>query len=104
MPPWPQVLTGRDAVLAALTGSWDPASPEWVGRFRAVPTRANGRPALAGWTTRDGTRYDAFAIGVLEIEDDRVVAMTAFHEPHLFTAFGLPMSFRAGDRLPGDHD
>ena len=104
MPPWPQVLTGRDAVLAALTGTWDPASPDWVGRFRAVATRANGRPAIAGWTTRDGGRDDAFAIGGLQVEGDRVVAMTALHEAHLFAAFGLPMSFRAGDRLPGDHD
>ncbi len=104
MPPYPEWFACRDDVLAALTATWDPASPDWVGRFRAVPTRANGRPAIAAWTTRDGVRHDAFAVTVLDVEGDRVAAMTAFHDTHLFAAFGLPMSFRAGDRLPGDHD
>jgi RNA polymerase sigma-70 factor (ECF subfamily) len=104
MPPYPEWFADRTAVMAALTATWDPSSPDWVGRFRAVPTRANGRPAVACWTSRDGERYDPFALTVLEIEGDRVVALTAFHESHLFAAFGLPMSFPAGDRLPGDHD
>ncbi len=104
MPPFPQWFQGRDANLAALAASWDPASPNYVGRFRTVATRANGRPAVAGWTTFDGVEYRAFAVGVLRIEGERVVELTAFHDPHLFPAFGLPMSFRAGDRLPGDHD
>jgi RNA polymerase sigma-70 factor (ECF subfamily) len=104
MPPYPQWFQGREATLAAVAASWDPASPHYVGRFRAVATRANGRPAIACWTTFDGVRYRAFAVGVLHIEDQQVAGLTAFHDPRLFPAFGLPMSFRAGDRLPGDHD
>jgi RNA polymerase sigma-70 factor (ECF subfamily) len=101
MPPYPQWFAGRAAVLAGLTASWDPASPYYIGRMRAVPTRANGRPALAGYTMLDGRTYHAFAVSVFRIADDRVVEITAFHDTHLFRAFGLPMSFSATDRLPG---
>jgi hypothetical protein len=75
-----------------------------LGSFDEAEDRANGRPAVAGWATLDGAEYHAFAVTVLRIVGDRVAEMTAFHEPHLFPAFGLPMSFRAGDRLPGHHD
>ncbi len=88
MPPYPMWFQGRDAVMAALTESWNPASPGYVGRFRMVPTRANGRPAVAAYV---GER--AFAISVLCIEGGRIVEMTAFHDPGLFAAFGLPDEF-----------
>jgi RNA polymerase sigma-70 factor (ECF subfamily) len=101
MPPYPGWFAGREANIAALRRSWDPGSPDFVGRFRTAPTRANGAPALAGWTTVDGREYRAFAITVFRISGDRIAAMTAFHDPGLFAAFGLPMSFPAGDRLPG---
>jgi RNA polymerase sigma-70 factor (ECF subfamily) len=101
MPPYLSWFDGREANIAALRQSWDPASPAFVGRFRTVATRANGAPAVAGWTTLDGREYRAFAITVFRIEGDRIAAMTAFHDPAMFAAFGLPMSFPAGDRLPG---
>ena len=41
MPPWTLWLAGRPAVMAALTESWDPGSPDYVGRFRTVATGAN---------------------------------------------------------------
>ncbi|MGH9186832.1 MAG: RNA polymerase subunit sigma-70 [Acidimicrobiales bacterium] len=41
MPPWPMWFRGRDAVMTALTSSWDPDSPGYVGRFRTVATRAH---------------------------------------------------------------
>jgi RNA polymerase sigma-70 factor, ECF subfamily len=100
MPPYPVWFADREAVLAALTASWDPASPYYVGRLRTVATRANGRPAVAAYTSLDGVDYWAFAVGVLRIDGDRVAEMTAFHDTRLFPAFGLPMSFRAGDRQP----
>jgi RNA polymerase sigma-70 factor (ECF subfamily) len=101
MPPYPQWFAGRDATLAALTRSWDPDAPEYVGRFRTAEVRANGHPGAAVWTTRDGRTYSAFAIGLIRVEGDRIAEMTAFHDPHLFEIFGLPMTFPAGDRLPG---
>jgi RNA polymerase sigma-70 factor (ECF subfamily) len=101
MPPYPQWFAGRAANLAALAASWEPASPDWIGHLRAVPARANGRPAVAAYTCRDGRTYRAFAVTVPIIEGDRITRLTAFHDPELFPAFGLPMSFAAGDRPPG---
>jgi RNA polymerase sigma-70 factor, ECF subfamily len=49
-----------------------------------VPTRANRLPAAAAYV--DGR---AFAIGVLEVRDGRIAALTAFHDTGLFAAFGL---------------
>ena len=105
MPPYPEVLIGRAANLAALTESWNPDSPFWVGRLRAVETRANGRPAVATYTSRDGVTWRPFGIGFLRVANGRVVEVTAFHDiDHLFPAFGLPMSFPAGGRLAGEDD
>jgi RNA polymerase sigma-70 factor, ECF subfamily len=91
MPPWPMWFRGRDAVLAALSASWDPGSPGYVGRFRMVPTRANGQPAVAAYVRRlEDPEYRAFAVSMLRIEDGRIVEVTAFHDLGLFAAFGLP--------------
>jgi RNA polymerase sigma-70 factor (ECF subfamily) len=102
MPPVREWFRDRDGVMAALTTSWDPASPHYVGRFRTVPLRANGRPAGAAYTRRPGEReFTAFAISVLRIEDGRIAEMTAFHDTSLFPIFGLPMSLAANDRHTG---
>jgi RNA polymerase sigma-70 factor, ECF subfamily len=88
MPPFPMWFAGRESVLEALRLSWDPALPGYVGRFRVIPTRANGSPATAAYT--DGR---PFAISVFRVVDGEIVEMTAFHDPGLFPAFGLPMTF-----------
>jgi RNA polymerase sigma-70 factor (ECF subfamily) len=85
--------------MAALTDSWDPGSPNYIGRLKALPTWANGRPAAAVFASRDGGDYTPLAITVFQVDGDRIVAMTAFHEPRLFPAFGLPMTFPERGRL-----
>ena len=91
MPPYPMWFLGRDAVLATLAISWDPASPHYVGRFRTVATRGNGRPAIALYLQGPGEGgYRAAAISVLIVRGGRVAQMTAFHDPGLFPAFELP--------------
>jgi RNA polymerase sigma-70 factor (ECF subfamily) len=96
MPPYPMWFQGRDAVLATLARSWDPASPHWVGRFRLREVRANGVPAMATYLCGPGDRtYRAAAIAVPRIEGDRVAELTAFHDPGLFPAFGLPAELPA---------
>jgi RNA polymerase sigma-70 factor (ECF subfamily) len=93
MPPWPMWFAGRDAVLATLRASWDPAQPYYVGRFRMVPTAANGMPAVAAYVCAPGDdTYRAFAIGVLRVRDGLVAELSAFHDTGLFPAFGLPTS------------
>jgi RNA polymerase sigma-70 factor (ECF subfamily) len=97
MPPWPMWFRGRDTVVAALTASWDPSDPGYVGRFRMLPTRANGAPAVAAYVrTCDDPDHRAFAISVLRIENGLVAEITACHDTHLFPAFDLPL------RLPTD--
>jgi SnoaL-like domain len=44
MPPFPMWFQGRDAVMASLAASSDPASPAYVGRLRMVPVGANREP------------------------------------------------------------
>ena len=91
MPPYPVWSQGREAVMAALTASWDAASPHYVGRFAMVGTRANGHPAAAAYLRAPGERaFHAAAVAVLRIEGDRIAEITAFHDPGLFAAFGLP--------------
>ncbi|HEY6746350.1 MAG TPA: RNA polymerase subunit sigma-70 [Mycobacteriales bacterium] len=95
MPPFPMWFAGRPAVLAALAAGWDPGSPAYVGRFRMVATGANRQPAAAAYVRRPGgTAYEAFAIGVLRIENGRIAEIIAFHDPGLFAAFGLPPAYR----------
>ena len=105
MPPIHTWFAGRDAIVAALRETWDPASPDYVGRFRALPVAANAQPAMAFYH-RVGADGDflAFGIGLLRIEDGLIVDLAAFHDPDLFPAFGLPMSLPAGGRLPQDQD
>lgn len=92
MPPNPLWFGGRDAILTMLGQTFDPASPMYFGRWRHVPTRANGQPALGGYVQRPGTRvYRAQVLDVLRIEDGLIAEITSF-EPHLFAAFGLPMT------------
>jgi RNA polymerase sigma-70 factor (ECF subfamily) len=96
MPPFPEWFDGRDAVLAALAASWDPDLPGYVGRFRLLPTRANGSPAVAAYVRLAGEpEFRAFAISVIRIEGDRIAELTAFHDTGLFPTFGLPSSLPA---------
>jgi RNA polymerase sigma-70 factor, ECF subfamily len=95
MPPWPMWFRGRSHVVASLRESWDESSPSYIGRFRMLPTRANGRPAVGTYLCRRGdTAYRPFAISVLRLGSDGLIAeLTAFHEVRLFEAFGLPDEF-----------
>jgi RNA polymerase sigma-70 factor, ECF subfamily len=98
MPPLTLWFAGRAAVMAALTESWDPTSPHYVGRFRARVTGANGQPAGALYRRTPGDdAYRAFAVGVLRVEGDRIVEMVAFHDPALFPVFGLPSTLPVPD-------
>jgi RNA polymerase sigma-70 factor (ECF subfamily) len=85
VPPLPGVREGREEFRASAMRS---AAP---GRFRYVPTRANGRPAAASYVLRDGA-YRPLAIDVLGVEDGLLADLTVFLRPELFAAFGLPAS------------
>lgn len=84
MPPFSFWLHGRDSFRV------------WVGsggtRCRyacAVPTEANGCPAVALWGAGAGGVLEPSAIHVLEWRHSQVTALYAFLDPSLFSLFGL---------------
>ena len=97
-------LLGRDVRL-----SISPQAGEWNGRqdvgdglrggmnslgqWRVLPIMANGQPGAAGYLRRPGqTAYFPFVLTVLRIENGRLTDMSAFEQPSMFPAFGLPAS------------
>jgi len=65
------------------------------GRFRMIPTAANGQPALATYLRgRDG-EYRAHSICVLTTAASRVTRVTSFNDASLFAIFGLPQAVPA---------
>jgi RNA polymerase sigma-70 factor (ECF subfamily) len=89
MPPYPFWFDGRDAVASSLELS---LGPKAAGELRGMSTRANRQPAAAFYLRRWGdSRYRAFAIDVLRVENGRIAEITGFHGgDRLFAAFGLP--------------
>jgi RNA polymerase sigma factor (sigma-70 family) len=86
MPPLPAWFAGRDMVrdfLAAhvLTGP---------GRYRLVPTAANGQPAFAAYQRGPGETGQAHAVIVLDLSPAGIGRIVIFLEPALFGRFGLP--------------
>ncbi|HJP76499.1 MAG TPA: sigma-70 family RNA polymerase sigma factor [Pseudonocardiaceae bacterium] len=91
MPPNAMWFIGRDAIVDFVRQTFDPDSPAFFGRWRHLPTRANGQPAVAGYVQRPGTAvYRAQMLDVLRIEHGKIAEITTF-EPHVLPAFGLPL-------------
>jgi len=87
MPPWPTWFRGRDDVAAFLARG--PLAP--VRRWRLVPTRANGQPALASYWTAEGRPLAAEGLIVLSFSEDGLLSeLNAFRDADLFAKFGLP--------------
>lgn len=84
MPPTPTWFTGRRAVVGFLAGRV--LRP---GRWRMVPTLANGQPALVAYQRATGDRYEAYGIQVLTLIGARISRITAFNDPGLVPTFGL---------------
>ncbi|SFB84252.1 RNA polymerase sigma-70 factor, ECF subfamily [Streptomyces aidingensis] len=98
MPPNPLWFAGRTALSGFVGPALDPASPSFAGRWHHRHIRANGMPATAGWLQRPGTTvYRAQVIDVFRIRDGRIAEITSF-EPHLFPAFGLPLTMSGAHR------
>jgi RNA polymerase sigma-70 factor (TIGR02960 family) len=87
MPPYPLCYDGIDAIAPLLQRAFGPPS---MGDWRAVPTRANRRPAAACYLRAPGDAvYRAFKLDVLRVEDGAIAEITTFNAD-LFAAFGLP--------------
>jgi RNA polymerase sigma-70 factor (ECF subfamily) len=94
MPPTPRRYTGHEAIIAFLV-----AEP-FTLRWRHIPTRANGQPAI-GWYRHDPEtdRYLAEVLEVLTLRGSKISAVTAFIGATPFPRFGLPPALR-GDWAP----
>jgi RNA polymerase sigma-70 factor (ECF subfamily) len=75
MPPLASWFGGLEAIEAFLRRG--PLSGQW--RWRRVPARASGQPAVAAYTWReDEGVYRPFALDVLTLEGERIKEVTAF--------------------------
>jgi RNA polymerase sigma-70 factor, ECF subfamily len=61
-----------------------------LARMQLTATWANGRPAVAAHRRTDGDRLVAHGILVLEVADEKIVAIDAFIDPALLPVFGFP--------------
>jgi RNA polymerase sigma-70 factor (ECF subfamily) len=90
MPPLPLHYVGRESArdfFRALPLS----RPD---RLRAVSTHANRQPALAVYRLDDHTdTYRAWGIWVLTMDAATIAEVSAFADPSLFPAFGLPDTY-----------
>lgn len=84
MPPTPTWFTGRRAVVGFLA-----SRVLRKGLWRAVPTRANGQPALVVYARTSEGRYEAYGVQVLTVIGTRIARITAFNDPSLVSTFGL---------------
>ncbi|MFC6079742.1 RNA polymerase subunit sigma-70 [Sphaerisporangium aureirubrum] len=88
MPPLPMVYQGL-----AMVGPMLREGLTGPGEWRLLPTRANRMPAAATYLRPfGGTRFEAFKIDVLRIEDGVVAEITTF-DATLFPRFGLPAEY-----------
>jgi RNA polymerase sigma-70 factor, ECF subfamily len=86
VPPLPEIHEGREHFLASVRRSAVP------GRFRYLPTMANGQLAAASYVHQPDGSYRPLAIDVLRMASQRVAAVTVFLRPDLFPVFALPES------------
>ena len=89
MPPYAEWFSGRDAVMDFLPRG--PLKPR--NRWKLVPTRANGQPALGSYYTEDDGALRAEGIIVLSFDDQGAISqIDSFRDPQLFPKFGLPLA------------
>jgi RNA polymerase sigma-70 factor (ECF subfamily) len=96
MPPQPTWFTGGE-LIGRFLRSRVLTEP---GRFRMIPTAANGQPALAAYLRGGDGVYRAHSICVLGIAAARVTRVTSFNDPGLFVTFGLPQAVTAAPATP----
>jgi hypothetical protein len=62
-------------------------------RSLSLPTRANGRPALAAYADEHGEgRFDAYGLMVFALDGNMIAGITGFpRRPELFVRLGLPV-------------
>jgi RNA polymerase sigma-70 factor (ECF subfamily) len=90
MPPQPYWFAGRDNVLQFLQ-----SRVLTSGRFRLLPTAANGQPALAAYYAAPDQVFEAHAVQVLTIRGGQVSRIVSFNDDALLRPFGFPAELPA---------
>lgn len=74
-----------------------------AGRWRLVPTGANGQPAAVGYLDSGDGVHRAYGVVVLTVTPTGIGRITAFGEPELAGFFGCPpvLGRRPADSFPG---
>jgi RNA polymerase sigma-70 factor (ECF subfamily) len=58
-----------------------------AAQSRLVPTRANGRPAVAIYKRGDDGRLGRFAVMLLDVDGDKIAGFDAYLDPELVRLF-----------------
>jgi RNA polymerase sigma-70 factor (ECF subfamily) len=96
MPPYDLWLVGRTEVVKWMLGHGSRCNGSAV-----VLTKANGTIAYGQYRPNPEGGFDAWALGVLDIENDEITAITSFLDvPRLFPLFGLPMHTDSQNFVP----
>ena len=87
MPPIPSWYRGREDIgkLVSKTVFGGQAS----GRWRLLPTRANGQPGFGLYRLNERGGYDAYGIQVVTFDGAQIADITTFRNPALIPFFGL---------------
>ena len=94
MPPSPSWYRGRNniAKFSALSffgeGGMFPGRAK--GRWRLLPTRANGSPAFAIYLRNEQNIYQAFGLQFLVLQGGKILQIINFIDPDVPARFGLP--------------
>jgi RNA polymerase sigma-70 factor (ECF subfamily) len=91
MPPMLAWFKGREAVTRFLGSRVFGVA----GKFRMVPTTANGQPALAVYEQDSDDGYHAHGVQVLTVTESGIARIVVFLDPGLFPKFGLPPVYGA---------
>src|SRR5205085_7040326 len=92
MPPTPAWYHGRENIGAFLARTIFSAPNR--GRWRLLPTRANGQQAYGLYRENEGA-FRAYGLQVVTFRGEGVVDMTTFMRPELVGYFGLPAKLEA---------
>lgn len=94
MPPIPAWYRGKEAIRALLSRTVFSGQPQ--GRWRMLPTRANGQPAFGLYRQSETPGpYKAYGIQVVTVSGRTIGDVITFVNPAIFKPFDLPMTLSA---------
>jgi RNA polymerase sigma-70 factor (ECF subfamily) len=88
MPPYSAWFEGSEAMLAFMQRP--PFAPFWAKGLRAMPTRANGLPAIVWYSPGPDGVFRRHSIHVMRFEAGQLIEATNFIGDHYLHGFDLP--------------